>query len=207
MGRGEGHRPAGNPVSDKAALRAAMRKRRSALSSGDVSALSQAAQRHILNDNVWRQAASAGLYIAVRHEVQTDLLIRSAWSAGKTVLAPYIPDPAAGEMYLMPYADGSDMRSNAFGIPEPVPAVCPQSAMTEAAPAVLIVPGLAFDMQGRRIGSGGGYYDRLLARPHMQNVPRIGLAYAFQVSAAPLPAEPWDVPVNAIATEEGLTWL
>lgn len=73
-------------------------------------------------------------------------------------------------------------------------------------PDIIVVPGVAFDRQGGRLGQGGGYYDRLLGSPAYAACLRIGLAYAFQVLDR-LPRDDWDVPVHALCTEEGLLWL
>src|SRR6185437_3689828 len=64
---------------------------------------------------------------------------------------------------------------------------------------IALVPGVAFDRRGARIGMGGGYFDRLL--PKMSHAVRIGLAYGCQISPAELPAAPHDVPVHLIVTE------
>ena len=83
-----------------------------------------------------------------------------------------------------------------MGIPEP-PETLPEVPPEEIGAA--LVPAVAFDRAGYRLGRGGGYYDRFLPR---LSCPRIGLCYrAFVLSA--LPAEDWDVPVDRIITEEG----
>ena len=73
-------------------------------------------------------------------------------------------------------------------------------------PDLIIVPALAFDLSGLRLGMGGGYYDRLLALPRYRNCLRLGLAYSFQLVSR-LPSEPWDMPVHAICTEQGMLWI
>ncbi|MBF0514131.1 MAG: 5-formyltetrahydrofolate cyclo-ligase [Desulfovibrionaceae bacterium] len=86
----------------------------------------------------------------------------------------------------------------AYGILEPDPAACPSELGASA--ELIVVPGLAFDRRGCRLGCGGGYYDRLLACPQFASTLTIGAAYAFQVVET-LPQEPWDVRLRAICSE------
>ncbi|CAK7028837.1 MAG: 5-formyltetrahydrofolate cyclo-ligase [Desulfovibrio sp.] len=191
----------------KETIRKAMRARRKDMLVETVHALSFAAQSNILEDKAWKNAQSVGLYVAVRHEVETGILMENAWSAGKDVYFPYTPPTGAGVMHLLPCASGEKLVTNHFGIPEPTPATCPLPEEGEEwVPDVIVVPGIAFDVKGRRVGSGGGYYDRLFAKRSMARTLRIGLAYGFQVLDE-VPVEKWDAPMHAIATEEGLTWL
>ena len=191
---------------DKAALRKCMREKRRALTDVEAAARSLAAQRHILAATEWKQARSVGLYVAVRRETDASLLADEAWRTGKDVYLPYTVPAATGIMHLLPCLSGQALVKNHYGIPEPTPETCPPSPENGWVPEVIIVPGVAFDREGHRLGSGGGYYDRLFAKKSMQDVIRIGLAYAFQVVDT-LPADVWDAPMHAIATEEGLTWL
>ncbi|WP_035067963.1 5-formyltetrahydrofolate cyclo-ligase [Nitratidesulfovibrio termitidis] len=124
--------------------------------------------------------------------------------------------PAANcdnEMCLAPCACAADLKPGRYGIAEPDPARCPAIDMDAApgsassfAPDLAVIPGVAFDLQGNRLGHGAGYYDRFLAHPAMARTALVGLAYAFQIVPA-LPVAPWDRPVHALCTEEGLTWL
>ena len=67
-------------------------------------------------------------------------------------------------------------------------------------------PLVGFDRHGARLGSGGGYYDRWLSRPRIAHKPRyLGYAYALQ-QVERLPRDDWDVPLDAVITERGITW-
>lgn len=193
-------------VIDKAALRKAMRAARKGLSDDEARELSLAAQRHILADAAWAKSASVGLYIAVRKETDTELLCQSAWDAGKEVYLPYTPEDSPGIMHFLPGRSGQTLAASQFGIPEPAPETSPEAPEGGWAPELIIVPGIAFDEAGYRVGSGGGYYDRFFAKPSMRNAVRIALAYSFQV-VAKVPVEKWDTRMHAIATEKGITWL
>lgn len=118
-----------------------------------------------------------------------------------TYLLPRIR--AGRQLDFLPWRPGADLVANRFGIPEPAggdPA--PASAIS-----LILLPLLAFDRSGVRLGSGGGYYDRSLAfaaslgpsaRPLL-----VGVGYGLQEVAA-LRAEPWDVRMDCVATEEGV---
>ena len=90
--------------------------------------------------------------------------------------------------------DGEVLEPGSFGIPEPL------AHWPRVTPGLLLVPLLAFDRHGHRLGMGGGYYDRTLAA---LNIPAIGIAYAGQELPS-LPAEPHDRSLDAILTEQGL---
>ncbi|MDL2209438.1 5-formyltetrahydrofolate cyclo-ligase [Desulfovibrio sp. OttesenSCG-928-O18] len=192
---------------DKAAIRKEMRARRAALTEEAAREMSLAAQELVLAAKEWKNAASVALYMAVRKETDTRLLLESAWQSGKRVFLPYTPPSSHGIMHLLPCESGQALVPSVFGIPEPTPETCPlYEEGAEWVPELIIVPGTAFDRAGHRIGSGGGYYDRLFARHSMQDTLRVGLAYAFQV-VEQIPADHWDTPMHAIATEESLVWL
>ena len=95
-------------------------------------------------------------------------------------------------------AAGDPPRTNAFGIQEP-PGDAPAFA-----PAAVLVPVLAFDAEGFRLGYGGGYYDRTLAELRNRgDVLAIGIAYAGQ-ETEPLPREPHDQKLDMVVTEHGV---
>lgn len=192
---------------EKTAIRAKMRARRKALSLDEAREKSRAAQECVLASREWQEAASVALYMAVRNETGTGLLADNAWETGKRVYFPCTAKGADGHMTFAACERGGKLVQGWLGIPEPV--LEPEGFLQEDAgwaPDIVIVPGLAFDRSGLRVGMGGGYYDRFLAKESMRNVLRIGLAYAFQVLDR-VPAEAWDASMHVIATEEGLLWF
>lgn len=191
-------------MTDKNAIRLHMRKLRRALPPEDVRDRSLTAQRLVLETVEWRQTPSVGLYYAIKNETDTALLLDTAWAEGKDVFLPYTRP--GGFMEFLPCLSRQSLVPNRMGIPEPTPESCPLPPEGEWVPRLIIVPGVAFDRQGHRIGMAGGYYDKYFSRSSTQDIFRLALAYAFQVVNS-LPADPWDAPVHAIATEEGLLWL
>ena len=144
----------------------------------------------------FRRARTVLLSLAFRSEWETRPLFRAAWTLGKTVAAPRV-DRATRMLELLAVTDlERDVARGYLGIDEPV-AHCERVEST--AVDWVLVPGVAFDLSGHRIGYGGGYYDRLLPalRPDAR---RIAGAFELQIVER-IPAAPHDVQVVAIVTE------
>ncbi len=196
--------PVENPR--KTALRKSLLARRKALPPEEARERSEAAQALVLADPAWRAARSVALYHAVRGELDTRTLRTAALAEGKQLLLPRTVPEEKGTMRLLPCADETTLLPGMFGIMEPDPAACPPEPQGGWLPDLLVVPALAYDLKGFRLGMGGGYYDRLLARPAMRGAKRLGLVYSFQLLDA-LPVEAWDLPVHGVCTEKELLWL
>ncbi|MBQ8047242.1 MAG: 5-formyltetrahydrofolate cyclo-ligase [Prevotella sp.] len=129
-------------------------------------------------------------YYSLPDEVDTHKALFTWTSEGKTVLLPHVVD---GErMELRAYSPTEDMQEGAFHIMEPTGA---RYTLLENID-VAIIPGMAFDTAGNRLGRGRGYYDRLLARlsPHTY---KIGICFPFQ-KVDSLPHSSFDVPVDEV---------
>ena len=103
----------------------------------------------------------------------------------------------------------ADLRPGPYGIPEPAPDLCPWAFLPgEAAgrfwPDLFLLPGVAFDLRGGRLGQGGGYYDRFLAGADLARSFLVGLAFSFQLKPR-VPVDLWDIRVQALCTEK--RWL
>ncbi len=166
---------------------------------------SEAAQQKLLAENIWQTANTVALYMAVRGEMSTNTLLEHAWHNKKCVLLPRCR-PTQGSMDFVPCTSMDDLTPGNFGIMEPHTHI-PKKELDTQAPDIIIIPGTAFDKKGNRLGFGGGYYDRLFAEswccPHTL---RIGLCYAWQIIDT-LPLEPWDMPMDALVTEQGILWI
>lgn len=141
-------------------------------------------------------------YAAFRSEADAFGLSRWCWARGIPVAAPRVG--AAGDMTLREITGEEELMPGAYGIREPGPGA-PEAPL---APGTLVlVPGLAFDAAGGRLGYGGGYYDRLLAG-HRADIDAGAIVLAAPAFAAQLvdavPTEPHDVRVRFLITEEGL---
>lgn len=136
------------------------------------------------------------LYAALPGEVETDAIAAEAARRGVVVTYPRCL-PETREMALHRVASVDELRPGAYGIREPDVGTCPLVSTDEI--DVALVPGLAWDRGGGRLGRGAGYYDRLFAAPAWRGF-RCGLFFAAQEFDA-LPADPWDVPLHAAVTE------
>lgn len=188
----------GQPDPAKAGLRRAMLARRAALTASDVARASQAVARQLLALPAYGTAREVAAYLPVKNEVDAAIVARQALADGKRLLLPRCRQDAPGLLDLGCVSCLSDVVPGRFGLLEPREELCrPPEAF---APDLILVPGLAFDRLGRRLGFGGGYYDRLLALPMAANAFSVGLGFDFQLVAA-LPADPWDRPVAAVITD------
>ncbi len=136
------------------------------------------------------------LTLAFRSEWSTLPLVHAALAAAKTVVVPRV-NTQTRMLELHSIADPDrDIIAGHSGIPEPRPA---QPQIGRDMIEFVLVPGVAFDLGGRRLGYGGGYYDRLLPllAPH---APRVAGAFEIQLVER-VPAAPHDVAVDAIVTE------
>jgi 5-formyltetrahydrofolate cyclo-ligase len=165
-----------------------------------------------LQEVVHRAGCLAG-FLAVRSEIDPAPALDEARRRGARVAFPRVADERVPRLSFHA-VDASELRAGRFGIPEPPP----DSAEVQLDDIdLMIVPGLAFDVAGRRLGFGGGYYDEVLslrrglgrrdASPAGgasvgRTGPRlvVGLAYDFQVVDV-CPAEPHDQPIDCVVTE------
>jgi 5-formyltetrahydrofolate cyclo-ligase len=160
-------------------------------------AWSEAICRRVSATPEFAEAQTVLLFASFGSEVDTGPLLREALAQGKQLVLPRV-DPVSRRLELRRVGDlDGDLAPGTWGIPEPVPERCPE-VLLEAADFVL-VPGVAFDRNLRRVGYGGGYYDGLLAaaQGHARAV-----AVAFSLQLVPeAPADDRDLPVPVLITE------
>jgi 5-formyltetrahydrofolate cyclo-ligase len=161
--------------------------------------------RALAATGAFHRARRLAVYLSRGGEVDLTALVIRAWKAGKRC---YLPVVERGRLRFLPYAPDTVLRPNRFGIPEPAETASRQ--VPASALDLVVLPLVAFDAAGNRLGMGGGYYDRTFAFSHRRLRWRrpvlIGAAYGFQRVPA-LAVSPWDVPLDAAATEGGLEWF
>lgn len=144
----------------------------------------------------YRRAALILCYCSTPLEVGTADIIRTAFSNGKAVALPCC-DPATHTMHFYTFTDFSELSQSHYGIREPQKAE--SNLVRDFTGAVCIVPALSVDMNGHRLGYGGGYYDRFLEmHPTLFTV---GLCYSDCLREA-LPVQIHDIPLRAVVTEQ-----
>ena len=183
----------------KAALRRDLLARRRSLPPALAEAYSRAAVRAAWRLPALAHARRLALYLPARGELDCTPLAVQAWRRGRSVFVPVVVGDA---LRFAPFEPDSELRANRFGLLEPA---CHRRAWRTARQLDVIVAPLAgFDLEGGRLGMGGGFYDRALAHRHRSSTagrPHF-IALAFELQKHPgLPIEHWDVRLDAVVTE------
>lgn len=185
----------------KSDLRRSMRALRANIAADDAAHAAQRATAALLAEPaVQRILASAGLvalYASMRDELDTGPLATALLAAGATLAFPRV---VLRQRHLAFHrvASDSDLRISTFQIPEPDP-TAPRVPIGHI--ALFIVPGLAFDAQGNRLGWGQGHYDITLSEN--PEALRVGLAYETQIIET-VPTGPHDLPMHMVVTDAGV---
>lgn len=179
----------------KSSLRRAVIQRRDSLPPQEIRRLSARAADRLFSLPEIRSAAVIMFFVTFGSEVDTVPMLRRALRAGKRTLAPRA-DPARRELTPCQVVDlDRDLVVGSYGIREPAPH-CPVVPLDEI--DAVLVPAAVWSEDGYRIGYGGGYYDRFLARA--VRAVRIGLGFELQV-APEVPRGEHDLPVDILVTE------
>lgn len=183
----------------KQELRQEIRRRKAACSVEERARLSAQIIARLRQHPCWSAARTVLLYHSLPDEVNTHELIRQSLVEGKRVLLPVVvgDDLELRELTPFPCEPTSSLRDGAFHILEPTGPLFTDYTSIDLA----VIPGVAFTPDGRRLGRGRGYYDRLLTRltPHTSHT--FGLAFPFQL-LEDLPTEPHDIKLDEIITIE-----
>lgn len=182
----------------KRKIRREIKAKRDSLHHNDRKERSRLIEETLFSLDHFKEAKTILFYAATKSEVATEGMIRHGIKVGKRVILPV----TRGDSLILSKIEDYDLElaPGAFGILEPKPEYL---RLVEPAEIDLaIIPGIAFDEEGGRIGHGGGHYDRLLARMR-EETHLIALAYEDQVVKR-LPQEDHDIPIEKIITEARL---
>lgn len=179
-----------------------MRRRRSGLSQNERDAFGICLAQVAVREPLIRNSRRIAVYLPVNGEMDPRPLMDRLRSMGKELYLPVLVNFLERRLWFSAYTPGEPLVSNQFGIPEPKNA--PLRRIRSVSLDLVLMPLVAFDANGHRLGMGGGYYDRSFAfirrRRHWHKPRLVGLAYEFQ--RLPLiESESWDVPLDAVATE------
>lgn len=179
----------------KARLRKRLLEVRRELPFEDVYRLSSRVQKRFLASDFLGPSRCIALYSSFQNEVLTDDIFEGAAALGKEVYFPKVL-PGNGRLAFYRVVNLKNLRPGSFEVPEPEGSEVNVATDTFD---LIVVPGVAFDRSGSRVGFGKGYYDRALAGKKGRIV---ALAYEFQVVDEEIPIDGHDVRVSAIVTED-----
>lgn len=172
-----------------------MNERRRALSPADRRAAGEAIARIVVGLDAFARADRVAAYVALDDEVPSDAILDTVLASGRALLLPRV---VGRDLEFAAVSGFDQLCRGRWGLREPAGACI---AARLAPDDLVLVPGLAFDRSGRRLGRGGGHYDRVFALGDMPPF-RVGLAFAFQVVAS-VPADERDRCVDGVVTELG----
>lgn len=183
----------------KARLREEVLARRDAMDAGARTALSRAILREITSLPAYQEARTVLAYAAIGSELQTEAFLRHTLDRGKSLLLPRVN---RRERMLDVYEvrdPARDLEEGTWGIREPRPERCSLADPLDA--DFVLVPGVAFDARGGRLGHGAGFYDELLSADWARRAWLVAGAFEVQM-VEEVPMEGHDVPVNVVITEK-----
>ena len=173
---------------DKKQLRRMIRERKRAMTEAEIQSRSEALAQLLYASEAYRNAKTIYGYLPYNQEVRTVPMLEQALRDGKRVAVPKV---FGDEMKFLYLQDLTQVAKGYAGIPEPIA----DEPVAEDKTALVLIPGLAFDPQGHRIGYGGGFYDKFLAAE--PNHPTLALCYEFQLLPK-LETEEHDIPVDVV---------
>jgi len=173
---------------DKKALRAEIREKKRAMTQAQIDAASARLGELFAACDAYKNAKTIYGYLPYNQEVRTVPMLERAMRDGKRVAVPKVYGEDMRFIYI---TELSAVEKGYAGIPEPVA----DGPVADDPTALVLMPGLAFDPQGHRVGYGGGFYDRFLTQEPEH--PTVALCYDFQVFAQ-LETEEFDIPVDCV---------
>lgn len=173
---------------NKKELRSLIRQKKRAMTESQICEKSEKLGQLFAASAAYRNAKTVYGYLPYNQEVRTVAMLERAIADGKRVAVPKV---IGDDMKFIYIADLSRVEKGYAGIPEPVD----DGPIADDPTALVLMPGLAFDREGHRIGYGGGFYDRFLAQE--PDHPTLALCYDFQMMES-LETEEFDIPVDTV---------
>lgn len=173
---------------DKKELRRQIREKKRAMTMEEILQASSRLKELFVNTQAYKDANTIYGYLPYNQEVRTVPMLEQAIRDGKRVAVPKV---YGDDMRFIYMDDLSKVELGYAGIPEPVA----DGPVAEDVTALVLMPGMAFTEKGDRMGYGGGFYDKFLARE--PNHPTVALCYSFQMVES-LPTAEYDIPVDCV---------
>ena len=183
------------PLGKDALRRAALDARKAFvrnLSDGERALAEDGLARHLTS--LCAEAKVVGGYAPMGSEISPQLAIEEARAIGRIVAFPAFDDP--GKPFK--FRAGDPLRAGPFGIMQP------KRSAPVVEPDLILIPLIAIDASGTRLGRGKGHYDRSLVRLKKSGARLIGIGWAMQRIAEIIPADQWDIPLDAFASPDGV---
>lgn len=176
----------------KAPLRHLIRQRKQLFTIDERESQSYEIMRLLEDHPVFQKAHVVLLYAALPDEVQTAKILER-WGTEKQLLLPVV---TGDSLEMRRFTGIETLQQGSYGIPEPLTG---QLFTAYATIDLAVIPGMAFTQDGKRLGRGKGYYDRLLSNPTFEKVYKIGLAFSYQLLPE-IPTSSHDVILNEVLT-------
>lgn len=173
---------------DKKELRSCIRLKKRAMTEQQIEQKSRVLAQLFTASDMYRSAKTIYGYLPYNQEVRTVPMLEQALRDGKRVAVPKV---YGDEMKFIYMTDLTQVAAGYAGIPEPIA----DGPVAEDPTALVLMPGLAFDAQGHRIGYGGGFYDKFLEQEPKH--PTLALCYDFQMLPQ-IPVQEHDIPVDKV---------
>lgn len=173
---------------DKKDLRQFIRNEKKKYTEEELKEMSQPVLSLLEDHAFFNEAQTIMAYYSLPDEVYTHAFLEK-WVSDKKILLPVV---VGEDLFLKEYISGQDMRSGDLHVLEP-----DSDNFFELYEKIdlIIVPGVAFDQRGMRMGRGKGFYDRFL--PKVPHAHKLGICFPFQI-VEKIPADPWDIPMDAV---------
>ncbi|MGI6113438.1 MAG: 5-formyltetrahydrofolate cyclo-ligase [Mahellales bacterium] len=184
---------------DKDSIREKVLRVRNNLTPDQIRSMSLDIFNTFINLDQAKGSSTIMIFLSFGSEVITDNIIEWAWQTNKKVAVP-ICRPKTREMVPSIIDSFDQVKPGYFGIRQPKEELVRPIDKNEI--DLIVVPSVAFDKNGYRVGYGGGYYDRFLA-DIKKDVPKIGIAFDCQVVSR-VPTDEYDIPVDLIVTNNGI---
>jgi 5-formyltetrahydrofolate cyclo-ligase len=180
----------------KSQIRKQIRQAIAALGDQTIKEKSRAAAARLIGLPEFQSAGTIMVYLQIPHELETLGIVNAVLAAGKTLLSPVVL-PGIKTMHAgkLQGPDDPDLITSDYGIREPIHS--PPWPIDQI--DFIVVPAMAFDLHGNRLGRGGGYYDRFLSQPGLHAF-KCGLAFEEQLLPS-VPTHKHDIPVDAVVTD------
>jgi len=193
-------------TANKFQIRTAYREKRRQILPAQREMAAAFAAKELMQQAVFLQSEHIACYLATPFEFETLPIIEAIWQAKKYCYLPVLDSGEHPALTFVRYQYGDALHLNRYSILEPVKV---SERIASADLDLALVPLIAFDHAGHRLGAGGGYYDRSFAflRALAVRKPQLmGLAYAIQEKEN-LPSDPWDIHLDAVLTEKAVHYF